>query len=435
MGLLDRLQGILGSYEGAASVGSGILAQPISGLAGILALPGGPEKAAAAVRGTQNALTYQPRTGAGQNALRTFGNAMEPVSNALLRVQQASGDAGYAMGGPVGGMLGATLPDAAMMALPLGARAGSMSPAVLNKQRGIFAGVNAKTANLAELEAAQKMAAQGVGRDEIWNRTGWFQGPEGKWRFEIDDSVAKFNPSTVGGKTVENDITVGMPGFDYGPAVGGIFEHKSLRGAYPDGLTTSTLIGNKNTMFGDGVQGSYANGALTINAPAKAVDARSTTLHELQHAIQEREGFAKGGNPEMMSAQWSAAKDKWDFDSTVAALAREAEATAGGHVDTAAKMLNEIGIEVTQEHIDQVMRLGTKNAVQRAEKSEELLKQYGNLGMRYSKDPGAQLYKRLAGEAEARAVQSRMNMTPAERQAVPPWQSYDTPWDKLIVRQ
>lgn len=122
MGLLDRLQGILGSYEGAASVGSGILAQPISGLAGILALPGGPEKAAAAVRGTQNALTYQPRTDAGQNALRSFGNAMEPVTNALQRVQQASGDAGYAMGGPVGGMLGATLPDAAMMALPLGMR-------------------------------------------------------------------------------------------------------------------------------------------------------------------------------------------------------------------------------------------------------------------------------------------------------------------------
>ena len=43
-------------------------------------------------------------------------------------------------------------------------------------------------------------------------------------------------------------------------------------------------------------------------------------------------------------------------------------------------------------------------------------------------------YRRLAGEAEARAVQARMNMTPAERQATPPWASYDVPWNKLIVR-
>ena len=44
-------------------------------------------------------------------------------------------------------------------------------------------------------------------------------------------------------------------------------------------------------------------------------------------------------------------------------------------------------------------------------------------------------YERLAGEAEARNVQSRMNMTPEQRQATPPWQSLDVPENELIYRK
>ena len=45
-----------------------------------------------------------------------------------------------------------------------------------------------------------------------------------------------------------------------------------------------------------------------------------------------------------------------------------------------------------------------------------------------------EIYRRLAGEAEARAAMSRMGFTPAERRAFPPWQSYDVPLEQLIVR-
>jgi hypothetical protein len=44
------------------------------------------------------------------------------------------------------------------------------------------------------------------------------------------------------------------------------------------------------------------------------------------------------------------------------------------------------------------------------------------------------LYHRLAGEVEARNVQSRMNMTAAERRAIPPWETQDVPDDQQIVR-
>jgi hypothetical protein len=43
-------------------------------------------------------------------------------------------------------------------------------------------------------------------------------------------------------------------------------------------------------------------------------------------------------------------------------------------------------------------------------------------------------YQRLAGEAEARAVQARMNYPTEELRKIFPLESYDVPIDQLIVR-
>lgn len=52
----------------------------------------------------------------------------------------------------------------------------------------------------------------------------------------------------------------------------------------------------------------------------------------------------------------------------------------------------------------------------------------------YSSDSTA-AYRALAGEAEARATQARMNMNAAQRREVFPLDSYDVPVDQLIVRR
>lgn len=44
------------------------------------------------------------------------------------------------------------------------------------------------------------------------------------------------------------------------------------------------------------------------------------------------------------------------------------------------------------------------------------------------------VYRRLAGEAEARLVQKRMNYTPEMRRAVAPWQQFDVPVEQQILR-
>ena len=44
-------------------------------------------------------------------------------------------------------------------------------------------------------------------------------------------------------------------------------------------------------------------------------------------------------------------------------------------------------------------------------------------------------YQRTAGEVEARNVQSRMNMSPEERKAKPPWTTEDVPREQQIIRK
>jgi hypothetical protein len=44
-------------------------------------------------------------------------------------------------------------------------------------------------------------------------------------------------------------------------------------------------------------------------------------------------------------------------------------------------------------------------------------------------------YKRLAGEAEARAVQARLGMTKEQRRQTYPFKSYDVPVNELINRK
>lgn len=275
-----------------------------------------------------------------------------------------------------------------------------------------FAGVNAKTANKGLLSKAQQLDASGVDRGQIWNETGWFKGPEGKWRFEIDDSGASIPPMarSVYGRS---DM---------------VLKHDPLYAAYPEQAGKPMMI----TDDLKGVRGNFDRSSGLIKA--SPTDTKSTLLHESQHAVQTHEGFAKGGSPELMALEWSQAKDKMDFDTTVAALVREAETSTNGYVDEAARLLNDLGIEVSRAHIDRAMKLGTQEAVKLADESQNALRKFGDLGRPGSGDAGTQLYRRLAGEAEARATQARMDFPMDKRKQIPPWESYDIPWDQLIVR-
>lgn len=66
--------------------------------------------------------------------------------------------------------------------------------ATFEGSRFSFAGERARTADLASLLAVRQ-AARCTGAEELRQRTGWFMGADGAWRFEIDDTPAALLPA------------------------------------------------------------------------------------------------------------------------------------------------------------------------------------------------------------------------------------------------
>lgn len=75
LGAVDTAKGV---GEAALTVATGAIAEPVSGLLGLAATPFvGAQKGAEIVKGTQEALTFQPRTESGQQSIQTLGDLVQ----------------------------------------------------------------------------------------------------------------------------------------------------------------------------------------------------------------------------------------------------------------------------------------------------------------------------------------------------------------------
>jgi hypothetical protein len=149
----------------------------------------------------------------------------------------------------------------------------------------IFAGPAAKTANLGALAKAKEMAAAGSPRNDIWNETGWFQGPDKNWRFEIPDKNARFDFDAL------PELNKGQPAGDLVPLDQALY-HPALFDAYPELQSSwirrqSELGGRLNPIDKEISIGPNIPGDLQTTPLA-------STLHEVQHLIQDKEGFSLG---------------------------------------------------------------------------------------------------------------------------------------------
>src|SRR5574343_48383 len=285
---------------------------------------------------------------------------------------------------------------------------------VIPKQRGIFAGVGAKTANLDNLDIAQKLKQQGVPDELIWKQTGWTFGfPDQKPRFGIPDDAAAIR---------EGVIKQGGWGKYPNSTADEFIAHKDLFNAYPEqsGIAVHQMTGAGGS-FEQGAKydpstDSLMNEFRRINVGVDlGGNPKSTTLHELQHAIQQREGWARGGSPE--SARRYAAEE---VQAKLSALNREI-------IDkNPANIAGDRTNEIAQHR-------------QRIQMRDELNAQLE--GLKYDQAPAHNAYQRLAGEAEARLTQARMNMTPEQRRAQYPYepqyfqQATGVPLSDLIDRK
>lgn len=114
--------------EPAATLISGAIAEPIAGLAGIAQAinPFAEEGAAAeAVEATRQALTFQPKTEAGQESLKTIGGFLAPVGRVLQDAEQFLGDETFeATGSPVLAAAATAIPTAIIEGIGLASAKG-----------------------------------------------------------------------------------------------------------------------------------------------------------------------------------------------------------------------------------------------------------------------------------------------------------------------
>ncbi|CDC77846.1 putative uncharacterized protein [Candidatus Colimorpha enterica] len=155
-------------------------------------------------------------------------------------------------------------------------------------KRHSLAGQYSQTAKLNSLSGAVRMNENGTPMDTIRARTGWWLGKDGKWRYEIDDSALSFD---------RNGYT------DNAMYLADYVRHDKLFAAYPwlKGVKlkiVDVISGNEN------LNGLYNHHNDTIYLKDGRTDKqmKSTLLHELQHVIQEYEGFATGANPNAAAA-------------------------------------------------------------------------------------------------------------------------------------
>ena len=298
-----------------------------------------------------------------------------------------------------------------MLGLALMTGAGGLLGGAPRGSLGMFAGRRAKTANLEKMKIAQKMLDDGVERTDVWKQTGWMRGPDGKMRFEIDDSGSALNLNYVTDENMGDALIRRYNETDKIQTSEDVLHHNDLYGAYPDLEDIHTAPGaagrgasySPNLTLTKGAQGKE----LIQHGGGDAVSSRSPQLHELQHAVQHQEGFARGGNLGDAVESLLSVRNAELKKISKAMDGRESELGLSGYRPK------------TDDSVLNTMRQRYDYLQQTNPATDEAAYEW---------------YKRLAGEAEARNVQTRMDYSPEQRLDEPPWTTLDVPEADQIVR-
>lgn len=226
-----------------------------------------------------------------------------------------------------------------------------------------------RTFRMDNLSVARKMEEEKMDAKAIKMATGWERGADGKWRYEMPDAKIKDTMDVGGGhivKRYEDDMLWN------GGKLSRVIDAPELFKAYPQlkdvRIETDAIM---NDMPSNGEYNSKTN---TITIHADELKYMNGILnHEIQHAIQDIEGFAKGGSPRLVRGEVK-------------------------------KKLNEVTKQIRQ-----------LRAEGKEDEAKALIEKNRGLYNAYQKNDDYNSYKSLAGEVEARNVSARMNMTPEER--------------------
>lgn len=127
----------------------------------------------------------------------------------------------------------------------------------------------------------------------LWKKTGLFRNPyDNRWRFEIDDSQVTWK---TGFHQLEETTFLGGPSKYKLPDV---LDHPTLYEIYPELADVVFSKEPKLMDYGKTTNGWFDPNTNTIVVTPYAALPKETILHEIQHWIQRKEGFAQGGSVE-----------------------------------------------------------------------------------------------------------------------------------------
>lgn len=326
-----------------------------------------------------------------------------------------------------------------------------------------FAGESALNADNKMLRKAKEMYDDFESSEDIRKETGWHRGADGKWRFEIDDSQMKVftdgdalfrkaHPEYVRLQDLYKKFWKGdISGAEQkeltdlnetwgsekarlhtrllrGNAhLADIIQHDVLFENYPQLAEVTVKIGDL-----DGLNG--ASGAYVVNGSEIRIDEDlfkdeyrtakrdGTLVHEIQHAIQDIEQFAKGASLDTLSV----AADRTEAKATTASHRYEAASDNLLDALEEAGYFDKYGDDVDIASEDELARIkneyeGSDSKIEKlVDEFEEQRKQYDEVNGK-SRDlrnmSAKDFYKYAAGEVEARDSANRLKYNPEERRA------------------
>lgn len=311
---------------------------------------------------------------------------------------------------------GAMIPDALNLATTLDA--GGMAIPAPESALGIFGGAKSLTADARGLNLAKMMEAAGHSPDKIIGKTGWFRGADGEWKYEIPDASSTVPEGSLPRPQGEGEpLRVG----DNVKFLDEVLQHPKLFAAYPEArdIMVSTT---PEEGVASGTHGYFSNRMGQPTITLLAGDPRDVALHELQHWVQRKEGFARGGN-EGYAAQF-----------------------APGYAQHAADITQQISSHMTNwtqnwlkdRGIDRPSGLDQDQAFSAWQKAHpELDQQWDEAAEDASRTTGPHAawhtYARFGGEVEARNVQARKNFSEQMLEAYRPWDTQEFSGPRQII--
>lgn len=244
---------------------------------------------------------------------------------------------------------------------------------------GSFAGVKSRTFNRENAIKARELLTKGESATTVFAETGFFKGAEGRWKYEIPDDKAKLNIDPEWG-------------FLKGETLGEVLDHPELFKAYPE-LKNLPVKADMDLAPNRGTFLSLDEG-IEISAHAS----KSTLMHEVQHAIQDIEGFARGGSPHY---------GELNYDKTINKLREEYKNLLSKNNPTSEDLARE-------DYLNKVFDLDFER--RRAAAAEA----YSN-------------YRRLAGEVESYNVETRLDLPDRIRRYLHPERTEDVPTSDQTV--